>query len=79
MLVGCMGAPVARAACIGTHPSHWRQASRFFPVSRERDWLWIEREGRAGKLCPQRQERRGFRLKPSGGYGNPLKLRLEIC
>ena len=44
-MVGCMGAPVARAACIGTHPSHWRQASRVFPVSLERDWLWLEREG----------------------------------
>ena len=35
--------------------------------------LALDRAGRAGKLCPQRHERRGFRLKPSDGYGNPLK------
>ena len=30
--------------------------------------LALDRAGRAGKLCPRCHERRGFRLKPRGGY-----------
>ena len=41
--------------------------------------LALDRAGRAGKLCPQRHKRRGFRLKFSGVMDIRWNLQLGIC